>query len=160
MVFWPGCHQRAIWNPPSLPVPRVKTSFWMIFWSTSRLCRLWWSVIRSTIECCFARGNFWRCVLDLETFSVKTFLQLCHLFSAEQSPGVESSKVKYQLLVRKYLSGITMLWITWPGGTPISGKPLAWEPWLGSLSLPVIIHIHKIQLLEYVIPTPAAPPLP
>ena len=53
-----------------------------------------------------------------------------------------------------------MLWITWPGGTPISGKPLAWEPWLGSLSLPVIIHIHKIQLLEYVIPTPAAPPLP
>ena len=36
VLWWPGCHQRAIWNPPSLPVPRVKTSLWgfiIIFFS-------------------------------------------------------------------------------------------------------------------------------
>ena len=38
VLWWPGCHQRAIWNPPSLPVPRVKTSLWgllIIFYLSS-----------------------------------------------------------------------------------------------------------------------------
>ena len=45
-MCWPGCHQSAIWNPPSFPVPLVKTSRWT-FLITIKIAK---TTIGSTVE--------------------------------------------------------------------------------------------------------------